>query len=505
MCYPAKTIPGIARLFLILVFSFCTFQVFSQKAKADSLSKLLETEKIDTNKVRLMWQLGSAISFYNPDSALNIVQKALYLSRSINYQEGESRSLGVLSNALIRIGNYPRALELNIEKLKLEEKRNNPRNLASVLMNIGVVYAMQEEFEKALEYYNKSDSVVKKFAVEKIDYNIALNKGDAFDRQNKSDSSFRYFLNSLMLARERNEPDLIGAAMTGLGHSYRKLGKYEDARINYQIAIRYLIEADDDEILSEACLGFARLYEENKEFDSARHYADMALAVANSGGFISRELETAIFLTEHYKGINKIDSAFKYLSYVRSLNDSVNSKTRIRESQVISSNEKFRQNEIEEEKRLEKKKRHQQLQTLLIAIFIPGFFLLTFLLSRINIPVRLIKLLGILSLLFLFEYLTLLLHPRVANLTHHTPIYEILIFVGIAAFIIPLHHRMEHWVIKKLTRHRIKKQETIKPPAPVDKQPSATVKQQPISIKKEEKKLPAPHTKTKKGKKRKTR
>lgn len=505
MFFPAKLISGTARLLLFSSILFSSLQSISQKAKADSLAKMLKTESIDTNRVRLMWQTGSAISFYNPDSALDIVQEALYLSRNINYQEGESRSLGVLSNAFIRIGNYPRALELNIEKLKLEEKRNNPRNLASVLMNIGVVYSMQEEFEKALEYYNKSDSVVKQYAVEKIDYNIALNKGDAYDRQNKSDSSFRYFAHSLTLARVRNEPDLIGASMTGLGHSYRKLGKYEESLINYQQALRYLTEADDDEILSEACLGFARLYEENRKFDSARHYADMALAVANSGGFLSRELETAIFLTEHYKKINRIDSAFKYLSYVRSLNDSVNSKTKIRESQIISSNEKFRQNELEEEKRLAKKKRYQQLQILLIAIFIPGFFLFTFLLSRINIPVRLIKLLGILSLLFLFEYLTLLLHPRVANLTHHTPIYEILIFVGIAAFIIPLHHRMEHWVIKKLTRHRIKTREPGVQPLPAEKLPVTAIKQLPVSPKKEKKKLLPPNPKAKKGKKRKTR
>lgn len=504
MFAPVKTISGTARLLLLSSILFSSLQSISQKAKADSLAKMLKTESIDTNRVRLMWQTGSAISFYNPDSALDIVQEALYLSRNINYQEGESRSLGVLSNAFIRIGNYPRALELNIEKLKLEEKRNNPRNLASVLMNIGVVYSMQEEFEKALEYYNKSDSVVKQYAVEKIDYNIALNKGDAYDRQNKSDSSFRYFAHSLTLARVRNEPDLIGASMTGLGHSYRKLGKYEESLINYQQAIRYLTEADDDEILSEACLGFARLYEGNGKFDSARHYADMALTVANSGGFLSRELETAIFLTEHYKKINRIDSAFKYLSYVRSLNDSVNSKTKIRESQIISSNEKFRQNELEEEKRLAKKKRYQQLQILLIAIFIPGFFLFTFLLSRINIPVRLIKLLGILSLLFLFEYLTLLLHPRVANLTHHTPIYEILIFVGIAAFIIPLHHRMEHWVIKKLTRHRIKKQETKAPPTLVESLPPLAEKQ-PTNITKKITKKTSGQLKSKKKSKRKTR
>ena len=94
------------------------------------------------------------------------------------------------------------------------------------------------------------------------------------------------------------------------------------------------------------------------------------------------------------------------------------------------------------------------MQLLLIGLFIPAFFLLTVLLSRIKIPVRVIKVLGILSLLIFFEYLTLFLHPTVAALTHHTPVYEIMIFVAIAAFLIPAHHRIEHWLIEKLTNRR---------------------------------------------------
>ncbi|RYY70622.1 MAG: hypothetical protein EOO13_06000 [Chitinophagaceae bacterium] len=58
---------------------------------------------------------------------------------------------------------------------------------------------------------------------------------------------------------------------------------------------------------------------------------------------------------------------------------------------------------------------------------------------------------GVISLLILFEYLTLLLHPRVVEFTHHTPFYELLIFVGVAALLIPAHHRIEHWLIAKLT------------------------------------------------------
>jgi hypothetical protein len=188
--------------------------------------------------------------------------------------------------------------------------------------------------------------------------------------------------------------------------------------------------------------------------DSAVYYAAQSMAIAKKDDFLSHEMEAAAFLTNLYKSIKNTDSAFAYVNRVQVLNDSINSKSRIRESQIISTNEQLRQLEIEENKKIAARDRHQQLQLLFIGIFIPGFFLFTLLLSRIKIQTRIIKVLGVLSLLILFEYLTLLLHPYVLELTNHTPVYEILIFVIIAAILIPSHHRIEHWLVERLTRNK---------------------------------------------------
>jgi tetratricopeptide (TPR) repeat protein len=447
MKLPVRFFNYAGSIVLLTIFLLISSTGSSQKAKADSLARLLVAEKEDTNRVTLMWRLASAASVYDPDTALVLSFQALSLAKKIKYTEGESRSTGILANTFMKIGNYPRALELNIEKLKIEEKRNNPHNLASVLMNIGIVYVMQEEYTRALEYYARADSVIRKYSVERLQYNIALNIGDAYDRLDNSDSAFIYYSRSLEIAKAGGDPDNIGISMTGLGHTYRKLGNNLESLLHYQTGIRNLQEAHDDETLCEAALGLAKLYEQINKFDSAGHYANLSLSIARADGFLSKELDAAQFLTDHYKKIRDIDSAFTYVSYVRGLNDSVNSKDKIRESQVISSNEQFRQLEMEEDRAEQRKKRFQQLQMLLIAIFIPGFFLITLFLSRIDVPLKLIRLLGVLSLLFLFEYLTLLLHPTVARLTHHTPVYEILIFVGLAAILIPAHHRLEHWMI----------------------------------------------------------
>lgn len=442
------------QLFFTGLIILCAVGSFAQKSRADSLLALLLNTKQDTSRVWLMCLLADASNMYNPDTSMRLSQQALYLSKEIKYTEGESKSLGTMANAIIKMGNYPRALELYFQKLQLEEKRNNPKNLASVLMNIGIVYTMQEEYNKALEYYYRADTVIRQNNVTDMKYYSCLNLGDVYNRLDKSDSSYRYFSQSLALAKGLNDTDLIAASMTGLGHSYRKMKEYPQSLTAYKEAITGLEAANDDEILCEATLGLADLYLQLDRKDSAAWYARQSLSIARKGGFLTHELEAASFLTRYYKNEKNIDTAFVYVNLVQSLNDSINSKSRIRESQLLSTNEQMRQLEIEENKRIAARERRQQLQLLFIGIFIPGLFLFTLLLSRIRIHTRIIKILGVLSLLISFEYLTLLLHPYVLEFTHHTPVYEILIFVSIAAVLIPGHHRIEHWLIDKLTNKR---------------------------------------------------
>ncbi|MBL7731015.1 MAG: hypothetical protein JNM88_07540 [Chitinophagaceae bacterium] len=437
---------------------------FAQKAKADSLRRLLQTETNDTVRIKLLWSVASAMNRYKPDSALVLAQQALYEAQHAGYLEGESRSLGVLANTFMKIGNYPRSLELNLQKLQLEEKRNVPRNLASVLMNIGIVYALQEEYRQALAYYSKADSVITAAGITDIRFNINLNTGDTYNKLNVSDSAYLFFTKSLQYAREDNNPENTGIAMTGLGHSYQKLGSYSLAMQHYKEALQYLGNGINDETFSEAALGLAELYSKMQRYDSAGHFGHLSMVTARNAGFNNAELLAANFLAQHYQTVRNIDSAFAYINFMKGLNDSLNSRGRIREAQIITTNEQFRQAELEEARILAKKKRMKQLQWLLIGIFIPGIFLLTLLLSRVRVHPKVVRLLGVISLLFLFEYLTLLLHPVVADFTHHTPIYEILVFVGIAALVVPLHHKLEHWMIHKLSHYHGKHHKPVKSP-----------------------------------------
>jgi hypothetical protein len=449
------------RKFLLLVLIFIAANASAQKQRFDSLNVKLASEQTDTNKVTLLWQMAEAINLYNPDSSLLLAQKALYLAKKINYQNGESLSLGVLATAFTRIGNYPKALEFYLEKLELEESRHSPRDLASALINIGILYVFQEQYNDALNYYKKADSVIRKNNVTDLRYFIFLNLGDVYERLNQIDSSFFYYKKSLSVAADIHDTDYAGTSMVGLGHVYLKKNILDSALQNYLQAIIYLQASDDVDIICEASLGLAKLYGKRNMNDSAEYYAIRSFDLAKQSGFESRQLDAAAFLTDYFTKAGDIQNAFKYSEALRVLNDSVYSKEKVRQSQIISSNEQLRQNEIAENKSKAEEERHEQLQMLLIGIFIVILFLITLLLNRVKVHYRIIKFFGIISLLMFFEYLLLLLNPWIEKFTDHAPIYEILIFVIIASILTPTHHKIEHWLIQKLTNEKIFTKEEI--------------------------------------------
>ena len=442
---------------LLLLLFLYAINIQAQTPKIDSLSNLLRAEKQDSNRVTLLWRLAQQYQSFKPDTSLLLAEEALLLSRRIQFTEGESRSLAILAASQYLLGDYPKALTNYMLKLKLEEKRNSPRNFASALNNIGLMYILLADYPQALLYLYRADSTVEAVggsAKEELKYGITNNIGETYMRMKSPDSADRYFKHALELARKAADSYYLGESMVGLANVFSLKQDREEASRYYYMAVPYLKEVLNNDLLCEAYLGIAKIYEGLNNRDSSAYYGHLSFQVGKNDGFLTRQLDAAIFLSRHYKKISVYDSAFHYMELSVGLKDSVMGNEKLRAAMVISSDEKLRQAELAEQKRKDKAIRYQQLQLLLIAIFIPLLFLITLFVSRIKIHVQFIRFMGVISLLFLFEYLTLLLHPMIADFTHHRPVYELLIFVVIGAALVPLHHKLEHWLIGKLIRDR---------------------------------------------------
>lgn len=450
-----------ARHFFLIIFVFFYAALQAQSPKIDSLQNLLRSEKQDSNRVTLLWKLAEQYQFFKPDTTLQLAQQALLLARHIGYKEGESRSLAAMATGQYLLGNYPSALNNYMNKLQIEEKRNSIRNYASALNNIGLMYILLADYPHALNYLYRADSTVLAAGGEvknELENRILINLGEAFYRMKLTDSANYYFSKALNVGISKQDGFYQGAALLGLANVESELGNDSEAMSNYRRSLRFLSDGTNNDMLCEAAQGLARVFQKTGQSDSALHYGRLAFDIGRKDGFLSRELDATSFLSLFYKKEKKFDSAFAYLEQSLILQDSIKGQAKTRETMIISSNEQLRQSELAEQKQREQEARLQQLQILAICIFIPTFFMLTIAISRVRIKKGFVRFMGVVSLLLLYEFLILLLHPIIGELTHHNKVLELLILVVIGAGLVPLHHKLEHLLLARLTKPRLVKQ-----------------------------------------------
>lgn len=454
-----------AKHITFLFLMFCTITAAAQSVKIDSLKKLLKQPQADSDRVALLWRLAEQYEFFKPDTTIELAQKAQLLASHIKYTEGESRSYAIMATGHYLLGNYTASLNNYMQKLKIEEKRNSVRNYASALNNIGLIYILLSDYDKALNYLYKADSTVKAAggaAKKELEFGILTNLGETFYKMKNTDSAKHYFSGALKKGIENENDFYRGVALLGLGNVLAAEGNNDAAMMNYRSALPFLNDGTNDDMLCENALGFANIFQKTAKPDSALRYARLAYNIARKDGFLSRELDAANFLTHFYKNKNKLDSAFVYMERTVMLQDSLKGQSKTRDAMIISTNEQIRQTEISEQKLREKESRLQQLEILAICIFIPIFFILTVAISKIRIHRNVVRFMGVVSLLMFFEFLILLLHPVIEELMHHNKIFELLVLVVLGAGLVPLHHKLEHILIEKLTKVKPAKKEEFK-------------------------------------------
>jgi len=434
-----------------IVLSILLFvKVTAQQNTIDSLHQLLATTREDTIKVNLLNQLSWNFSETKPDSNLFYGNQALELSKKIHYTEGEIFALLNTSSGFSLSGNYSKALENSLEALKKSEAINKEQLLASSYYIISIMYSMQEDHRTSIPYGLKALEIFKKLQ-DSLNYaNELINIGVEYRELNEMDSARYYFNQSLELSLKLKKTDNTSAIYLNLGMISLKMKQY-DLGISYcRLATPYYKAANNPLFLSSIYNVLGDLFDSTGRRDSAFFYSRLALHYANEMGSPILIIYATKQLSALYKESNRFDSAFIYQEIAMNAKDSLTSQEKQKQIQALTFNEQLRQMEIDKQKMEAAAARKRNLELAGIAIFIPIFLFVILLLGRKKVKSRTIEFLGVLGLLFLFEFIVLFAHPFIGHWTHESQVWMLLILVAVAAILIPLHHRSEAWIKKKL-------------------------------------------------------
>ncbi|WCT09922.1 tetratricopeptide repeat protein [Mucilaginibacter jinjuensis] len=401
------------KLSLLIFLLFIVFTSFAQSKQVDSLKHLLTIAKQDTERLWLNNQISS------------------------KYQD---------------LGNYPMSLSHALTSLKLAESLNLKKEIGNVYMDLSFIYGSQKDKEKSIEYELKAQQL---FSTINEPVNLAIATyvlSSAYADNHQYQLALKYAqLAYQMVKNLGNRMTVLQQceALTTLGQAHFGLHNYLVAQGYYQQSLVNAIKAKSNYGMFINYQGLSALFNSNGKTDSCIYYTKKELETAKLVPYLPGVIEANELLAKLYATTDP-KQAIGYYQHALLLKDSTFNEQKIRQVQNLTYNEQQRQRELQEEKEKQLEERKENLQLSAIALFIVVFLLVALLLSRTRTHRRIIEFMSVLSLLLIFEFITLLIHPWVEKLTNHTPVFELLILVALAAVLVPLHHNLTHWLKEKL-------------------------------------------------------
>ena len=436
--------------FVVSIIPLCIGNAFAQKLNVDSMLQKIAVEKDDDKKIDLIRSFHTSEFNNTPSLSIEIGIKLLKQNRQDKNIIEESSAYSFLGHGYRLMGNNIKGLEYHHKAIALAEKSKNLSVLAMAENQIAHVYKDRGEFDKAIALYQSSLKHAEKGKNELVKNWPLSNLGTVYLLNNNLDSALIYSQRAYENIIKTESKRLLFLTLLNLAGVHSKLGNTSLAISYFDMAKKEVEGKPYTRYLNLLYTFIAEHYKSVNQTDSCVLYAKKAIEITGNTPFFYLSSKPAQMLTDIYEN-NNCDSTLKYATVLKTANDSLTSSKANQQILLMTFEEDLRQQELATEKIKENEERQQNIQYALIALGIITLISLYLLLSRSFITnTKLIEFFGVISLLIVFEFLNLLLHPFLERITHHSPILMLLALVCIAALLVPLHHKTEKWATAKL-------------------------------------------------------
>ena len=439
------------RILILICLIITVSNLVAQKLNVDSVIHAIAIAKSDSVKLELIESLYKVEFNSNPTYVNEIGLKLLKQAEADKSILEESSAYSILGHGYRLLGNNVKGLQFHQKALALAERCGNLSLLGIAETQMAHIYKDRKEFDKAIQLYKSCVSHEQQAKNERVESWALGNLGSVYFSINILDTSLMFSQKAYDIALRLKDDDALVFIFINLANVQSKLGNSQLAISYYNMAISKIMKFQTkDRYLNMIYTGLARHYQDQSQKDSAELYARKAISVVHNSPFFYMSSEPAQLLSNMYENYN-CDSTLKYAKIFKTANDSLFNNKANQQIQLMTFDENLRQQQLAQEKIKEADQRHENIQFALIAFAIVTFIILFLLYSRsIVANERWISFFAILGLLIIFEFINLLLHPWLAHVTHESPVLMLLALVIIASLLIPMHHRLEHWIKEKM-------------------------------------------------------
>ena len=140
------------KIILLPIIIFTVFFLSAQQKTIDSLHRVLNSAKEDTNKVKILNEITSNyLQLPDYKNALKFGEDSRLLAEKLSFETGAAAAYGNLVIIYGYYGFYEKAFENFLNKQKIAERLKDSTMIISSYKNLWFIYSLEGNYQKALE------------------------------------------------------------------------------------------------------------------------------------------------------------------------------------------------------------------------------------------------------------------------------------------------------------------------------------------------------------------
>ncbi|MBI2968419.1 MAG: tetratricopeptide repeat protein [Bacteroidetes bacterium] len=283
--------------FIFLIFLTVYLAHSSSGTETDSLLEVIKRTSDDTVRMNCYGMLGERTAQADPFKSIEYFKEAIKIGeklrnsknqvisgKALKELEMDYNSIGELN---ARTGNYKDAIKNMNKAMYISRKINNNEGLAYNMNSLGLIFFRTGNLNMAERFYSAS---LKRFKTVGSKRGIALvsnNLGRFLYMQGRSDESEKMLKNSLKLCKDIDDREIMGMALSNLGVLSNRKGKIEDALKYYSEWLSLEEEAGNKMGLAYALTNIGGMLCDQRRWNDALTYCERALSLHTEIGNIA--------------------------------------------------------------------------------------------------------------------------------------------------------------------------------------------------------------------------
>lgn len=217
-------------------------------------------------------------------------------------------------------GANTKAIENYLVSLRISEKKRDTIRMVTSLLNIGGVYSDNpNDYEKALDYYNRAEPYLQNLKDSQLTSSYLLGVGEIYLKQGRYKEAQNYFKEALPY---NENSSLYAHNLTKLGETEYRMGSSEAAIEHLTKAYELAQENNQPLPITQALMGLATIYQPTNPRKGLEYY-NKAISIAKEVGLQYELRDIYKGMSVAYEGLGRYEDAFKYQKLFLAYKDSL--------------------------------------------------------------------------------------------------------------------------------------------------------------------------------------